>query len=250
MHEFKPFTERTVKIQTGRQANARPVPIGPHSIKPHPTKAALSRKTTESEPHFKPQTDGSAPEIDAFRAQHLVIGSRDVATDSASARVTINEAESPLVWLARRRGRDGRPMIAVHQLQAGERLRADFTRAQLMQRTTANWSSPMSSGGRGTAGNGAGNFTDETIAARQRVNQALKAVGPEFSHLLLDVCCFLKGLADLEQDRGWPARSAKVVLQLGLDRLARHYGYAAQASGQAHAPIRTWLADGAGFVVD
>jgi hypothetical protein len=40
------------------------------------------------------------------------------------------------------------------------------------------------------------------------------------------------------------------VLQLALDRLARHYGFAPQVRGPAHAPIRTWLADGAAFSVD
>ena len=88
------------------------------------------------------------------------------------------------------------------------------------------------------------------VAARQRVHQALDTVGPEFAGLLLDVCCFLKGLEDVEHERTWPPRSAKVVLQLALDRLARHYGYAAQARGCAHAAVRTWLADGATFSVD
>ncbi len=87
------------------------------------------------------------------------------------------------------------------------------------------------------------------VASRQRVNLALDAVGPEFSGLLLDLCCFLKGLEDLERDRGWPARSRQVVLQLALDRLARHYGYMAQAKGHADAPIRTWVSEGVVFKV-
>ena len=88
------------------------------------------------------------------------------------------------------------------------------------------------------------------IAARRRVHQALDAAGPEFSGLLLDVCCFLKGLEDVERERGWPQRTAKVVLQLGLERLARHFGYASETRGCARAPLRTWLADDAAFVVE
>jgi hypothetical protein len=141
-------------------------------------------------------------------------------------------------------------LIEPHQLQAGERLRADFTRANLMPRTTSNWASPISSDRRGSGGDRAGAFTETMIAARQRVHQTLDAVGPEFAGLLIDVCCFLKGLEDIERARVWPARSAKVVLQLALDRLARHYGYAAQAKGHPRAPIRTWLADDATFSVD
>lgn len=194
-------------------------------------------------------TEAPQAEINCFRRQHLTLAQCQIATESGRATVTVDEAESPLAWLARRRGRDGRALIEPHQLQAGERLRADFTRANMMPRTTSNWASPISSDRRGS-GNRASAFTETMMAARQRVHHALDAVGPEFAGLLLDVCCFLKGLEDIERERVWPARSAKVVLQLALERLARHYGYAAQAKGRAQAPIRTWLADGATFSVD
>lgn len=189
----------------------------------------------------------SKGDLDPFLAQHLAPAkrrlapaNRPAADDAAAGRVTINEAESPLAWLARRKGRDGASLIAPAQLQAGERLRAEFTRAQLTPRVTSNWSGVPSQGG-GASALGS-DLLDAAIAARQRLRAALDAVGPEFAGLLLDVCCFLKGLEEVERERQWPTRSAKVVLQLGLDRLARHYGYEAQARGPAHAAVRTWLA--------
>src|SRR5215216_400117 len=187
----------------------------------------------------------SDTEIDPFLGQHLDLAGRQVRTASGRAHVNVDTAESPLAWLARRKGRDGRALIESVQLQAGERLRADFTRAQLMPRVTANWTSSVAQDRRG---GGVTDLTDSVIAARQRVRQAFDAVGPEFIGLLLDVCCFLKGLEDVERERAWPPRSAKIVLQLGLDRLARHYGYATQARGKGRAAVRTWLAADAAFV--
>ncbi len=190
------------------------------------------------------------PAIDEFLGQHLELAQRQIATEFGRSSVTVDESESPLAWLARRRGRNGRALIEPHQFQAGERLRGDFTCAHLMPRTTSNWASPIASGRRGAGGERAATFTETMLGARQRVHRALDAVGPEFAGLLLDVCCFLKRLEDIERERAWPARSAKVVLQLALERLARHYGLAMQALGRQHAPIRTWLANDAVFNVD
>ncbi|WP_454915141.1 DUF6456 domain-containing protein [Xanthobacter sediminis] len=147
-----------------------------------------------------------------------------------------NPAESPLTWLARRSGRDGRPLVDEAQLAAGERLRADFTRANLTPRVTSRWD-PTPGGGSGPEA-----FSDMVLAAKARLGKALSAVGPELSGVLLDVCCFLKGLEAVEAERRWPARTAKVVLGLALDRLATHYGLATAAHGRAHAPMRAWSA--------
>lgn len=184
-------------------------------------------------------------DVGAFRAQHLKLAERDVMLEDGPARVTVNDNESPLAWLARRKGRDGRTLIDNVQFVAGERLRADFTRGHLAPRVTSNWSAPTSRGDK--AGGGVGEMTDLIVASRQRVRLAMEGVGPEFSGILLDVCCFLHGLEDVERERGWPARSAKVVLQLALDRLARHYGFAKELRGASTAHVRTWLADGASF---
>ena len=112
----------------------------------------------------------------------------------------------------------------------------------MMPRVTANWQAAVTQGARASRDGFSPNVADTIIAARQRVRAALDAVGPEFSGLLMDVCCFLKGLEDVERERLWPARSAKVVLQLGLDRLARHYGLREAAHGKARSAIKAWSA--------
>lgn len=176
---------------------------------------------------------------DPFLSQHRPLELTDLEGPHGRTRVQVDTAESPLAWLARRKGRAGERLVSAEQLHAGERLRAEFTRAQMTPRVTSNWNAAVRSG---RTGDSNANLADTVIAARQRVRVALEAVGPEFAGLLLDVCCFLKGLEAIERERQWPARSAKVVLQLGLSRLARHYGLSGEARGPARAHVRTWAA--------
>ena len=145
-----------------------------------------------------------------------------VETEAGPSVVLANMAESPLGQLARRKGRDGALFLTRREFDAGERLRADYTRGQIMPRLGANWIASVSSGKRGSGG-GMVDLTDAALAARQRVDRAIAAVGPELAGVLIDVCCFLKGLELVEMERGWPVRSAKIVLKTALAALARHY---------------------------
>jgi hypothetical protein len=171
---------------------------------------------------------------DPWRAQHLATESRSIETeDGRKAVATVVANESPLAWLRRRRGGDGQPLVSEVQFQAGERLRAEFERGRLGPRVTADWTSPARDRNPRGPDGGPGDLLDTAIAARQRVDAAIRALGPDLGSLLIDVCCFLVGLEDAERRRGWPRRSAKVVLGIALDRLAAHYGLSETAVGAA-----------------
>ncbi|MHA1189230.1 MAG: DUF6456 domain-containing protein [Alphaproteobacteria bacterium] len=101
------------------------------------------------------------------------------------------------------------------------------------------------SGVRSHAGRGGGqaDLVDSAIAARDRITRAYKAMGPELGGVVVDVCGYLKGLELVERERRWPARSAKLVLRLGLAALSRHYGLTAAATGKGGGEIGHWGAD-------
>lgn len=163
----------------------------------------------------------SAGQGDPFQGQHREIAL--VVLEPGAKSASVNLSESPLGQLARRKTKAGAPYLSNREFNAGERLRADYTRGQIMPRLGANWVASVASGKRGSGGGGGVELTDAALAARQRVDGALDAVGPELSGVLVDVCCFLKGLELVESERGWPMRSAKIVLKSALGVLARHY---------------------------
>ena len=162
----------------------------------------------------------------AFQDQHRTLTTRP---DPDHGHVSVNLAESPLAALARIKGRGGDLFLEPCQVEAGERLRSDFTRGQ-MQPSLGQSSEPVRAGRQpGSAGGAA-------VAARGRVDAALAQVGPELSGVLVDVCCFLKGLSEVERERQWPARSAKLMLRTALAALARHYAVPRRNSIRQPAP--------------
>ena len=133
--------------------------------------------------------------------------------------------ENPLAWLRSRRDRGGRPLITEVQFNAGQQLAADFWHGQLSPRVTANWSAAAPGRRMRRAAPGVGvEVRDAVISARRRFHRALEAVGPELAGILVNVCCHDMGLEAAGRASGWPQRAAKVVLDLALTRLARHYG--------------------------
>ena len=127
--------------------------------------------------------------------------------------VTVNLDESPLTWL------HARGHLSDRQYDAGERLRADFERAQIAPSITMRWDPVRVDGG---GGDGL-TPSERQIAARARFDGAMAEAGAGLGDILWRVVCACEGLPDAEKALQWPARSGKLVLKLALDRVADFY---------------------------
>lgn len=126
--------------------------------------------------------------------------------------VTVNLAESPLGWLHAHGHLDER------LFDAGERLRADYERAQLGARVTMRWD-PV----RVKSTDAGLSPTERQLAAKARFDGALASAGKGLADILWRVVCACESLPDAERALEWPARSGKLVLRLALDRVAEFY---------------------------
>ena len=148
------------------------------------------------------------------------------ATPRRRMRYCVNE--SPLLALARRRDKAGRPFLSDDLISAGERLREDFELAQMGPRLAQNWDRFLTAGVQGgLPGPGTGQGPE---AARARISSALRDLGPGLGDVALRCCCYLEGLELAEKRMGWSARSGKIVLRIALQRLRRHYDNQGQAA--------------------
>jgi hypothetical protein len=144
-------------------------------------------------------------------------GVRPGSGRAAVRSVKVNLAESPLTWLhARGHLNDG-------QFAAGERLRADWERAQLAPSVTMRWD-PVRPGANCGGGEPGLTQSERQLAARRRFDGAIAAAGPGLSDILWRVVCAGEGVPAAEKALAWPARSGKLVLELALDRVAGFYG--------------------------
>lgn len=127
--------------------------------------------------------------------------------------VTVNVAESPLGWLF------AHGHLEERLFDAGERLRADYERAQLGPAVTMRWD-PVRIKASGEAGLSP---TERQIAAKKRFDDALEQAGKGLKDILWRVVCAGETLPVAEKTLQWPARSGKLVLKLALDRVADFY---------------------------
>jgi hypothetical protein len=147
----------------------------------------------------------------------------------------VDLAESPLARLAA--GSGGMPaFLAPHQVQAGERVRRLIERANLQPRLTMAYDPARTPGSRGAPGD----IGDMAADARRALAEIDRALPRDCAGVVFDVCGLLKGLQTVEIERGWPRRSAKLVLRIGLEQVARHLGLRPEARGREEGRLAGW----------
>lgn len=151
-----------------------------------------------------------------------------------------NLSESPLSRLYTSSGNRSASWLTRNEFAAGERLRNDFELACLQPGITARWD--IAGSAAKTKGRAHSEYipSEAAMDARKRIERAANAVGPELAGVMIDVCCFLKGLGQIEMERQWPRRSAKLLLKAALAQLDRHYYPRQGGAGKS----RHWGADG------
>ncbi|PHS28898.1 MAG: hypothetical protein COA85_02950 [Robiginitomaculum sp.] len=135
-----------------------------------------------------------------------------------------NSAVSPLAWLRRHGGKDKLPFLTAPEFAAAEQFSNDYYRSSLSQKLCADWDAPSRGGAAQGPRNAVLDAADNALAAKERFMGALGALGPGLDDLVFCLCIREIGLEAIEKARKWPKRTAKVVLKLALERLARHYG--------------------------
>lgn len=134
----------------------------------------------------------------------------------------------------------GMTYLQPHHVAAANRLERLIRRAQVMQRVTMSYGHASAGSSKGAA-NLVETASDSAADARYKLNNLAKSMPADCWGVVFDICGLGKGLQQIEAERGWPRRSAKLVLRIGLDDLASRFGLSPIAKGKDSTPSRQWL---------
>ncbi|MCA0400610.1 MAG: DUF6456 domain-containing protein [Proteobacteria bacterium] len=174
-------------------------------------------------------------EEDPFASQHRLLAQAQPEPTSEAAPTRINLREDPLEML--RRAGILPALIGAAEIEAGMRLRRDCYLAGSAPQMGVNWSRLAVDN---SCRHDGLTLSEGAMAAKARVDRAMRSVGPDFAGILWDICAFSKGLESIERDYAIPLRSGKVILAYALRALARHYGLRNAATGPERSPMRQW----------
>lgn len=156
-----------------------------------------------------------------FLAQHRAIQARAVADEDGEIRWARGfDPHVALKRLAALRDADGRAFLSEAELRAANKLKQDWEASQAGLARGSDWSAPPRGGSSRGPSSAAQIAMDAACDARRRVMGALERLAPPLRRVVERVCLHEDGVEALERKEGWPSRSGKIALKLGLAQLA------------------------------
>ena len=176
----------------------------------------------------------------AFQDQHRDRDASTIETGTGSAdgrRSTWPNRRSAM--LMRRKAKDGAPFLSRGEFEAGERLRADYHARPASCRASAPTGTPAFASAR--RGGGGAARPDRRGARRAAAGRARDRRGRAGTVGRADRCLLLpERSGTVERERGWPVRSAKIVLKTALGALAPPLRSAAERGPTGASAILHW----------
>lgn len=159
---------------------------------------------------------------EGYLAQHAPLETRVVIDADGDERAVRGVVRSVVLRkLSALRDANGAPWLNAAEIKAAETLRGDWEAAQAGLTRGSDWSAPPIGG----SARGVSNAQERAMAvrcdARRRMADALETLAPPLRRVVERVCLHEDGLEALERSEGWPARSGKIALKMGLAQLAR-----------------------------
>ncbi|MCZ4271177.1 DUF6456 domain-containing protein [Maritalea porphyrae] len=165
-----------------------------------------------------------------LKRQQLALLKQDVSSVQVTDQKPVKSANDTIVRLSRKSKGEEQAFLAAHHVLVANRVSALIEKGQLRQSITQNLSVLRQSSQ--FLGNGATDLSDMAIDCRKRLNQLITQLPKDCAGVVVDICGYDKGLQQVEFERSWPRRSAKLVLRMGLDHAAEFWKIGATAEGQ------------------
>jgi hypothetical protein len=160
-----------------------------------------------------------APDAEVYRAQHAPIVDRATIDDGGTLHMARGlDVNATLKRLAALRDTRGAAWLTQAELMAAAQLRGDWDAAQIGLVRGSDWRAPPK--GASPRGGGQDGAMAARCDARRRFEDKLRGLAAPLRRVVERVCLHEEGLEALERAEGWPHRSGKLALKLGLAQLA------------------------------
>lgn len=165
-----------------------------------------------------------------LKRQRLELLKREGGVDRSLVNQPVKSENDTIVRLSRTSKGEKNAFLASHHVLVANRVSALIEKSQLRPSVTQNFSVLCQSGQ--SSASQTNDLSDMAIDCRKHLEQLVTQLPKDCAAVVVDICGFNKGLQQIEFERQWPRRSAKLVLRMGLDHAAEYWKIGAYAQGR------------------